>query len=379
MDKFTETTTTSYGANIGNSIKGMGIGAFLIISSISLLWWNEGNTVAQASALSEMEANTITLSGTNYDAASEGKPVLIQGDIKPNKQLSDPLFGVISDGLLLKRDAQMYQWNEEEHTQTDNTGGSTTTTTTYSYNKKWASTPIDSSRFKHPEGHQNPQMTYQSQKFGTDATLGDYAVGQNMLSSLDAKSPIDLSKLPQYMNGFKNYNTYYYSGYNISYPKIGDMKISYSFEPVGKFTVAALSQNKELIAYSASNGRSLAFVKNGTMTAAQLFKAEQDANAMMAWFIRVIGLVIMYIGFTLLMGVLPTLARIIPFLGSLIGGVTGLIAAVLTLVVGSLVIAIAWFASRPMLSVALIAGGIVLAVILGKAAKRKAPSLTEEQ
>jgi hypothetical protein len=45
---------------------------------------------------------------------------------------------------------------------------------------------------------------------------------------------------------------------------------------------------------------------------------------------------------------------------------------VLTLLVGPVVIAIGWFAYRPLLSVGIIAGGVLLAVIVTRL-RRKAP------
>jgi len=373
MDKFTETTTTGYGTNLGNSIKGMGTGFMLVLASIALLWWNEGESVKTASALSEMESNTITLTDTKYNAANDGKPVLIQGELKPKNQLVDGIFGVSSDGLLLRRVVEMYQWEETTHTEThDKLGGGTETTTTYDYAKKWVGSPVDSSKFKHPSGHENPQMTYQTQDFGTDATLGEYSASVEILSSITADTPISLKGEKKYLGGFKNYDTYLYSGYNVNSPKIGDMKVTYAYAPVGLYTIVAKSQSKQLTHYATSNGKQFAFVKKGAMDAQQLFKAEQDANATMTWILRAIGLVLMYIGFTMLMGILPTLAKVLPFLGTLVGGVTGIIAGVLTLVLGSLVIAIAWFASRPMLAIGLIVGGLVLAFVLSTLAKNKA-------
>jgi len=57
-------------------------------------------------------------------------------------------------------------------------------------------------------------------------------------------------------------------------------------------------------------------------------------------------------------------------LGSLVGGVTGISAAVLTLLLGSIVIAIAWFASRPILSLAIVGIGFAIAIGLAKYGKK---------
>jgi Transmembrane protein 43 len=54
----------------------------------------------------------------------------------------------------------MYQWKEEKKEDTqNNVGGGTTTTTTYDYSRVWSDKPINSSEFKHPENHDNPEIT----------------------------------------------------------------------------------------------------------------------------------------------------------------------------------------------------------------------------
>ena len=148
MDKFTETSYTSYGQNIGNSFKGIFIGILLIIGSIILLWWNEGRSVEQATALQEMQSKITTLSAPNYDSAQEGKAILIQGEVKPLSEVIDPEFNVKTDGLSLRRQVEMYQWKEhEKSTSKDKLGGGTETVTTYEYVRTWSSNAIDSSRF----------------------------------------------------------------------------------------------------------------------------------------------------------------------------------------------------------------------------------------
>ncbi len=91
----------------------------------------------------------------------------------------------------------------------------------------------------------------------------------------------------------------------------------------------------------------------------------------MTWILRVADLVMMFMAFSMMMSLLSTLVKVIPFMGSLVGGVTGIAAAVLTLILGSIVIAIAWFASRPMLSLAILAVGFAIAVGLAKYGKKK--------
>jgi len=368
MDHFTETTRTSYGQNIGNSFKGILFGFVLIAISIGLIWWNEGRSVERADALSSMSENIVTLQGTNYEMTNDSKAVLIQGEVKALSKLKDEMFGVESDGLALRRTVMMYQWKENKTTRTEEkVGGSTETITEYDYVKEWAFGRNDSSSFKHREGHENPMLDYKTQNYLSDANLGDFYLSKNVVGYISASRAYDgLSTLPKKIGQATNYNSYLYIGKDPSTPLVGDVKISYSYTPTGVYTFAAKQDGKNLSAFRTKNGTSLLFARTGRVDAATIFQEEQDANAMLTWILRGAGLFMMFIGFTLIMGPLATLANVLPFLGSLVGGVTSIVAGVLTILLGSIVIALAWFGARPMLSLALIVVGVGVTVFAMK-------------
>ncbi len=102
--------------------------------------------------------------------------------------LKDGIFGVTTDQIKLKRTVEMYQWEEESHTETeDEVGGGQTETTTYSYHTKWSDTPIDSSSFYEQKGHRNPTTwKYQSETFVQDKiTLGDLMLTDVFVNQLN--------------------------------------------------------------------------------------------------------------------------------------------------------------------------------------------------
>jgi hypothetical protein len=376
MDKFTETTHTSYGQNIGNSFKGILVGVMMLMGAISLLWWNEGRSVDQQNALEEMQSHIVAIPDAPYEAGYDGKAVLVQGEVKPLNALVDPQFGVTSDGLILRRSVEMYQWRENTSSKSeDKLGGGTETVTTYSYVKEWSSGAIDSSGFKHPQGHENPPMQYKNETFVTDAVLGDYELYKNVVGYIHANSSYHgLNDMPDMINGAKNKKTHLYiptnKDMNRTTPMIGDVKITYHYAPSGVYTFAAKSYNRALTPYTTTNGKDLLFVRPGKVSAQSIFQSEFKSNNILTWVLRVVGLVLMYIAFNMLMGILPTLAKVIPMLGTFIGVLSGVVSAVLTLIVGSFVIALAWFASRPMLSLGIIAGGIILAFLVAKFSKK---------
>lgn len=373
MDNFTEKTVISYGSNLMNSIKAIFFGFIFLIGSIILLSWNEGRSVNQADAIKEMSSNIVTLPDTKYDIAYEGKPVLVQGVIKPVSELLDPVFGVKSNGLLLRRNVEMYQWKENKSSKSeDKMGGSTETTTTYNYVKTWSRDRIDSLDFKHPEGHANPSLLHQSHTFITDANIGDYYLSKSVVGHIYTfESYMGLASLPDVVEKAKNLKSYLYIGETPTIPNVGDMKISYKFAPSGQYTIAAESQSKALVFHQTINDRSFLFIRNGIISAKQIFKEELESNNILTWILRVVGLILILLAFSMMMSLLATLAKVIPFMGSLVGGATGIVATIFTLILGSTVIAIAWFASRPMLSLAIITVGIAIAVALIKYNKKR--------
>lgn len=379
MNHFTETSTTSYGQNIANSFKGIFVGLIFLIGSIVLLTYNENRSINQTEALEEMQSKIITLSDTKYDSMYEQKPVLLQGEVIPKKPLKDTLFEVDYDGLILQRDVSMYQWEETETTENeDQVGGSTKTTTTYDYALTWSSTAIDSSSFKYPTNHENPSMAYTKERFSTDADMGEFYLADNIVANFDAiEDSSILEQLPKTINNTTNYKSFLYFGENPEKPNLGDMKITYRVAPKGLYSVAGMVHGKSIVPYVTQNDRHFVFVRYGTVSADQIFQEEFQSNTILTWALRGAGLLFMFFGFVMMMGLLSTLANVLPMLGSLIGGATSLVALVLTLLLGSLVIAIAWFGSRPLLSLSIVGIGIVLVWAI-KQFKKEQPLKSEQ-
>lgn len=372
MDSFKEVTHRGYGQNIGNSIKGIFIGLLLLIGSIILLWWNEGRSVDQATALQEMKENITTLPSATYDAQYDGKAVLVQGKVEPLHEVVDAEFGVRTDGLILKKDVQMYQWRENKQSRSeDKLGGGTETVTTYDYVKTWSATQIDSSFFKHQSGHENPVMSRKSETYVTEATLGAFHLDKNMVRYIEpSKRYHGLNEMPEQIGVARNHKSFLYIGERPEAPEIGDVKISYTYAPSGVYSYAAKVAGKSLAPYITENGKSFVFVRTGNVDAMTIFQEELDANTALTWMLRGVGLLLMFIGFSMMMGPIVALLKVIPAIGSFAGGVTGIIAGVLTLLLGSVVIALAWFGSRPLLSLGILGVGTAIAVGMAKFGKR---------
>lgn len=194
---YTETTTESWGSRIGNALKGILFGLFLIVASIALLWWNEGRAVKTAQALSEGAENVQCVeSNAKIDSAMDGQLVHMSGDAKTDETMTDAKFGISIPGIHLKRKVEYYQWEEESHTEEHkNAGGSVTKTTTYTYKKNWVSRPINSSNFK--EGGHNNYVSFSvenDEQSAKTVTFGAFHLSDSQIDRIPANEVLDLSE-----------------------------------------------------------------------------------------------------------------------------------------------------------------------------------------
>ena len=198
-DVYIETTTESYGERIKSSCGLTVLGILLFIGAFPFLYWNEGRAVDRYNALNEAEGQTTTVSSLSIDPSNEGKLLHFTADITTNEGdlLTDPIFGATSDGLVLRRNVEMYQWVEKRKTTSKkNTGGSKTTTTEYSYHKEWRSKPVNSGSFKKPQGHTNPSMTYNGASWTANPIyLGAFKLPTSLTGRLSWSKSITVPKM----------------------------------------------------------------------------------------------------------------------------------------------------------------------------------------
>ena len=87
---------------------------------------------------------------------TKGKLVHLSGETSGDK-INDDDFGIAVPNLVnLRRISETYQWTEKKHERRIKEGENTRVETTYTYEKHWREGVVDSSKFRHPEGHRNP-------------------------------------------------------------------------------------------------------------------------------------------------------------------------------------------------------------------------------
>ncbi|ADL02385.1 TMEM43 family protein [Brevundimonas subvibrioides] len=384
-DQITKTTTTSWFSRVGSAFAGILVGLALIVGCVIGLAWNEGNAVKTARGLTEGAGLVVEATATPIQPANDQKLVHVTGEIAVTAPLEDTEFGVSGTGVKLVRNVEMYQWTEESKSETrTKLGGSEETVTTYTYSKAWSSSAVDSSAFAEPAGHENPEMTIEAATiYAEDATLGAFGLDEDVLSQVGGEQPLPLNgdneEAIQSAAGqgrtLSVVQNRIYIGEDPSVPQIGDTRVSYGLTPAAETSIVARQNGDGFLPYRTRNGSEILLVADGDVPAGDMFQSAQDANNMIAWLIRIVGMVLLMVGFGLILAPLGVLADVLPLAGTIVRMGTGLIGFVLGLVVGTVTIALAWLAFRPVTTIIILAvgGAIAFAVYrFGRGRDKKA-------
>ena len=341
-DRYVEITRRGFGQNLMNSVVGVLIGLVMFILAFPVLWWNQGRI-----NLGKVAETSIPV--TSVEAANDGQLVAAAGTLTIDGTLGDEPYLDPGDYVLIERKAEMYAWVEhKESSSKDKVGGGTETTTTYTYQKDWTSSPEQSSGFRHPEGHRNPEMPIKSTtRYVPEAKVGPFSwqpADCKVSATEDLTLSPDIVDLTRVANSISNGwrrprlegDSIYIGPGTPSAPDIGDLKISFRVRRPGT-NVTVFGQQQ--------GGQLTTFVYKGKAKLFRLFDVDRAAaieklkveHKILGWAIGIGGFLLMWIGMTMVFGPLIAVAKIIPFLGQIgeraVGCATFPLAAVLSLII----------------------------------------------
>ena len=382
-DSYTEVTSQNWFSRIGESIKGILFGIIIIPVTIILLWWNEGRAVTTANSLKEGAAAVVHVAADKVDAANEKKLVHLTGDAKAAEAVVDPDYGVSAPALRLVRSEEIYQWVENQKSETkQKVGGGEETTTTYTYDKKWVDAPVNSAEFKKPDGHTNEGELIAGNKniSAENVTLGAFKVPEGFVSRMGSPTKYavtddDLAKLPADLKeGTQIQAGAFYFGAKPDAPAVGDLRTSFEIVKPGTFSIMAAQLGDTFEPYQTKAGDAIDFIEAGTVSAETMFKNAASANTIITWLLRFLGFLFMAFGFMAIMKPLSVLGSVIPFIGNIIGMGTGLISFVLAATISLIVIAIAWIFVRPLLGILILVLAVGSFIYMRKLAAASKPA-----
>jgi hypothetical protein len=373
-DHFTETSTRGLGSRLGNSFAGLIIGPLLVVGAIILLWWNEGRAVQAIVGLRDAASQVAEADASGPSPANVNKLIHVVGPVTAQVPIQDSDVGVaFTDQVAIARTVEMYQWKETKKEETqENVGGSTITTTTYDYSKEWLDEPVNSSEFRHPDGHENPEMPFSSKRFtASDAKLGGWKLDQGTLDRISLTQAL----MPTAPAGWSLSGANYYRGDPTS-PRVGDMRVRYVGLPSGTtISVMAMQSGDGFTVFTTKNGYQLELAAIGDHSTTEMIETKRKSEAVLTWILRGIGALVMFLGFAIFLAPLSTLASVIPIFGRIVGGAAALVALMIAIPLSILVMAFAWLAYRPLIAGALIVLAAAVGYGLWRWRKSRAPAL----
>ena len=432
VDSFTEMDPDAGGflQAIGDSIKGVLVGAVILLAGTCCLPWNEYRYVKRMKALEGGLAMTEELPSDKVDASKEGKLVLVSGTAKTAEELSDDTFGIEIPAMQLVREVEMYQYDE------DSKKDKKKKTITYSYPEKWSKTKIDSSNFKgeKAKNYRNPAgpMPYTGENWTAESvTLGAFDVPKGYIGSFSLSQkinpggeatpaasqapspaaadpltcPVCQKKLksaagvkdhmkakhkgeapaatpasgggatgaaanPKIPAGYKALDGYLFKGLGTpGSPKIGDVRISWRYAPAqADATIVGKQVGSSFEAFEI-NDSNVAGIHMGIENKQQYYAKEQASNTMWLYIIRFGGAIMMIVAFGMIFAPLSAVTDMIPIVGDVVDMGTGCAAAGLGAIASFFLIALGWVFARPLIGIPMLLvaiGGLVGLIILAK-------------
>ena len=138
-------------------------------------------------------------------------------------------------------------------------------------------------------------------------------------------------------------------------PEVGDVRVTFEKIVPAKVTVMAVVSGDSFKPFKAKNGKRFQTLVMGKKSGDEIIDAEKEANSMILWALRIIGILMVIGGLKGIFGFIETILKVVPFIAGIFGWGIGVICTVIGVAWSLIVIALAWLFFRPLLGIALLA------------------------
>lgn len=362
---------SGYFQRLGSSFCGIGIGFLILFASFPLLFWNEGRAVQTARSLDEGLSSVVKLTSIDSPTGeNNNKLVHLTGRIHTLIALRDDEFGIRIHATHLRRHVEMYQWVETEHKREYKEGDQTRVETTYSYHTEWKSEIIRSNAFSNSLTHKNPSAfpIAKHTKTANPVHIGGFQLSEGLKSGINDFKTYYPKEKPDDRDDLILQEHYFYRSADLYKPKVGDLRISFSYAGLTDSTdlgdpmevsIIARQNGMFLSPYKTTAGDSLEFLYVGNLLAEEIFKAEHTSNSYLTWGIRFAGWLMMFIAFQIVMDIFRQIVSFLPIIRDIVSLATSLLALTFATSISLVVISIGWFYYRPFLSLTILLTALI--------------------
>ena len=137
-------------------------------------------------------------------------------------------------------------------------------------------------------------------------------------------------------------------------PEVGDVRVTFEIVVPAKVTVMAVVDGDTFKPYKAKNGKRFQTLVMGKKSGDEIIDAEKEANNMILWALRILGIMLVIAGLKGIFGFLETILKVVPFIANIFGWGVGVVCTVIGVVWSLIVIALAWLFYRPLLGIGLL-------------------------
>ena len=161
-------------------------------------------------------------------------------------------------------------------------------------------------------------------------------------------------------------------------PEVGDVRVTFEVVTPAKVTIISQVDGDTFKPFKAKNGKKFQTLVMGKKTAEEIFEAEHQANNMILWLLRIVGVMLVIAGLKGIFGFIETILKVVPFVANIFGWGVGVVCFVLGLVWSLIIIALAWLFYRPLLGIALLAVAAFLIWVFGFKGKDKLKEMAKK-
>ena len=137
-------------------------------------------------------------------------------------------------------------------------------------------------------------------------------------------------------------------------PEVGDVRITFEKIVPAKVTVMAVVDGDTFKPFKAKNGKRFQKLVMGKKSGDEIIEAEKEANSMILWALRILGIVMVIGGLKGIFGFIETILKVVPFIAGIFGWGIGVVCTIIGIVWSLIVIALAWLFYRPVLAISLL-------------------------
>ena len=137
-------------------------------------------------------------------------------------------------------------------------------------------------------------------------------------------------------------------------PEVGDVRVTFEIVVPAKVTVMAVVDGDSFKPYKAKNGKRFQTLVMGKKSGDEIIDAEKEANNMILWALRILGIMLVIAGLKGVFGFLETILKVVPFIANIFGWGVGVVCTVIGVVWSLIVIALARLFYRPLLGIGLL-------------------------